>query len=292
MGWGYHRRAYCPIPRILVTRHQVYLADNQELRSLPDSSIHLTVTSPPYVTTEFRKGQDFDYEGFLKNFGSVCEQLFRVTVPGGRFALNVADIITKYRYEDDATISRVPLGSDTLQQALNAGFRLLERYIWDKGFTRNFGGPLLGSYPYPLTIFNNNYFEYIWVLQRPGKRRVRQQVRNASRLERDEWRLWTQKWWRIESVTERFNYHRAIFPVEVPYRLIRMYSYEGDTVLDPYLGTGATMIAADRANRNSIGFEIDPACEEMIQRRLDFECLPLVDPPVKYDLVKMEEDAS
>ena len=270
-----------------MTKHTVYIADNKELTRLESESIHLTVTSPPYVTTEFRRDQEFDYEGFLGHFQAVCREIYRVTVTGGRFALNVADIITKYRYDDDNTISRVPLGSDTLQAALDSGFRLLERFIWDKGYTRNFGGPLLGSYPYPLTVFNNNYFEYIWVLQKPGKRRVKQSVRVASQISLDEWRSWSQQWWRVESNTERFDYHRAIFPVEIPYRLIRLYSYKGDTVLDPYIGTGATMLAADRCGRSSVGFEIDPDCSNMIERRIRFELLPLVDPSPDYTVERL-----
>ena len=270
----------------MTTNHTIFLADNKTMTRVEDSSVHFTVTSPPYVTTEFKRGQEFDYEGFIREFEEVCREIFRVTVTGGRFALNIADIITKYRYDDDNTISRVPLGSDTLQAAMNAGFRLLERYIWDKGYTRNFGGPLLGSYPYPLSIFNNNYFEYIWVLQKPGKRRVKQPLREASRMTLEEWRIWSQQWWRVESVTERFDYHRAIYPVEIPYRLIRMYSYEGDVVLDPYMGTGATMIAADKCKRSSIGFEIDPNCEEMVKRRLEYEVLPLVDPSPTYEIVR------
>ncbi len=267
-------------------KHTIYVADNKELTRLPSDSVHLTVTSPPYVTTAFERGQEFDYTGFLRDFSEVCRQLFRVTVPGGRFALNVADIITKYRYDDDQTISRVPLGSDTFQTAQDAGFRLLERFIWDKGYTRNFGGPLLGSYPYPLSIFNNNYFEYIYVLQKPGKRRVKQDLRDRSQLTLEEWREWTQKWWRIESVTEQFDYHRAIFPLEIPFRLIRMYSYVGDTVLDPYMGTGATMLAADNCERRAIGFEKEPECEEWIRRRIEYELTPLFDRVPDYEILR------
>jgi len=87
--------------------------DNRHLDRLPESSIHLTVTSPPYVTTEFKRGQQFNYHGFLDHFATVCKEIYRVTVPGGRFALNIADVITKYRYADNKTISRIPLGSDT-----------------------------------------------------------------------------------------------------------------------------------------------------------------------------------
>ncbi|NOT96619.1 MAG: site-specific DNA-methyltransferase [Nitrospira sp.] len=266
--------------------HQVYAMDNRELERIPDSVVQFTVTSPPYVTTKFERGQEFDYDGFIRHFRKVCEEVFRVTVPGGRFALNVADIITKYRYLDDSTISRIPFGSDTLQVAQAAGFRLLERFIWDKGFTRNFGGPLLGSYPYPLTIFNQNYFEYIWVLQKPGKRRVTQDLRERSKISLDEWRAWTQQWWRVESISEKFKLHPAVFPVEIPYRLIRMYSYEGDTILDPYMGTGASMLAANRCGRKFIGFEIDPDCLRLVEERIAFDLQPLLEESPIYEVIQ------
>lgn len=265
--------------------HVIYALDNKELSRLPDNSVQLTVTSPPYVTTEFKKGQDFDYDGFLSHFSQVCQQLMRVTVPGGRFALNVADIVTKYRYSDEDTIARVPFASDCLQVAQQAGFRFLERFIWDKGFTRNFGGPLLGSYPYPLTLFNNNYFEYVYILRKPGKRRVKQATREASKISLKDWRHYVQEWWRIESITERVKFHRAVFPVEIPNRLIRMYSYVGDTVLDPYMGTGATMIAAHFNERSSIGFEISSDCKMMVRKRIDLEIAPLFDTRPQYDFV-------
>ncbi len=271
-------------------RHEIHLTDNERLSELEPESVHLTVTSPPYVTTEFRRGQEFDYDGFISHFEHVCELVYRATVPGGRYALNVADIVTKYRYSDDTVIGRVPLGADCLKAAEKSGFRLLERFIWDKGYTRNFRGPLLGSYPYPMTLFNNNYFEYIFVLKKPGKRKCPQPIREQSRISLDEWRTWCQQWWRVESQTERFNFHRAIFPVEIPYRLIRMYSYQGDVVLDPYIGTGATMIAAAQCGRSSVGFEIDPACEEYINHRLTFEQKrdPALEIPA-YQLIKYED---
>nr|BDD44659.1 hypothetical protein 2 [bacterium] len=254
-----------------MSRHTIYIADNSNLSKLRGNTVHLTVTSPPYVTTEFKRGQEFDYDGFLEHFERTCEEIHRVTVDGGRFALNVADIITKYRYTDEKTITRIPLGSDLLSIAQKVGWRLLERFIWDKGFTRNFGGPLLGSYPYPMSIFNNNYFEYVYVLKKRGQRRTKQPVREKSRISLEEWRTWSQQWWRVESISERINYHRAVFPIDIPYRLIRMYSYVGDKILDPYMGTGATMIAAAKCGRRSVGFEIDSECEQWIKHRVSRE---------------------
>lgn len=90
----------------------------------------------------------------------------------------------------------------------------------------------------------------------------------------------------MESISEKFGHHGAVLPLEIPYRLIRMYSFEGDVVLDPYAGTGATMLAADKCGRSSIGFEIDTRCGELIKRRIESELLPLVDRQPVYDLVR------
>ncbi len=269
-----------------MTSHVVYAMSNTELHRVQNESVQLCVTSPPYVTTEFKRSQEFNYDEFMQEFHHVCEHIHRVCVPGGRFALNVADIITKYRYSDEDTISRIPFGPDCLQVAYSVGFRLLERFIWDKGFTRNFGGPLLGSYPYPMSLFNNNYFEYVYIFRKIGKRKVPQSVREASRISQGEWRKWVQEWWRIESISERVSFHRAVFPLEIPNRLIRMFSFTGDTVLDPYLGTGATMIAAHLCGRNSVGFEISPDCESMIKRRIAMEIGGLFETAPKYTVVK------
>ena len=128
-----------------------------------------------------------------------------------------------------------------------------------------------------------------YVLQKPGKRKVKKDIREASRLTLKEWRTWVQQWWRVESITEKFNYHRAIFPIEIPYRLIRMYSYVGDTVLDPYMGTGATMIAADDCSRSSIGFEIDTKCGIMVRKRIEFDLCPLIDEIPDYELLRIDK---
>ncbi len=241
------------------------------MEDLHNDSVHLTVTSPPYITTLFHEGQEFNYGGFLDHYRTVVGEIYRATVPGGRYALNVGDIVTKYRYPKLGALLRVPLGPDLLQITIDTGFVLLERFIWDKGYTRNMGGPLLGSFPYPMTVYNNIYFENIYVFAKPGKRRVKQAVRENSRYSLEEWRLWSQQWWRIESISEKFRHHPAIFPLEIPIRMIRMFSYVGDTVLDPYMGTGATMLAAHVSGRKSVGYEIDGKVATLIRQRIEFE---------------------
>lgn len=248
--------------------HRVVFADSRDLSFIERDSVHLTVTSPPYVTTEYHKGQEFPYRQFFDELRCIFAEIYRVLVPDGRFALNVADVYTKYMYPEDETLYKVPLSSDMLQLALSLGFRQLDQFIWDKGFTRNFGGPLLGSFPYPMTLFNNVYYEFIYILKKPGKRRVCQQTREESRLSVEEWRAYVQRWWRIESESERFPGHPAVFPLEIPSRLIAMYSYVGDLVLDPFLGSGTTVEAAMRMKRNSIGIERDPKYQSIIAKRL------------------------
>jgi len=251
--------------------HAIYLHSSEAMEELVNDSVDLTVTSPPYITTLFHKGQEFNYSGFLDHYRTVVHEVHRVTVPGGRYALNVGDILTKYRYPKLGKLLRVPLGPDLLQITIDAGFVLLERFIWDKGYTRNMGGPLLGSFPYPLTVYNNVYFENIYVFAKPGKRRVKQELREKSRYSLEEWRVWSQQWWRIESISEKFKHHPAIFPLEIPLRMIRMFSYMGDTILDPYMGTGATMLAAHLSGRKSVGYEIDENVATLVQRRIEFE---------------------
>lgn len=251
-----------------MTRHLVRFADSRSLAVLPDESVHLALTSPPYVTTEFFEGQEFDYAGHLDLMRDVFAEVWRVLVPDGRFALNIADIHTKYLHIDDGRLHKVPLAFDTFAVAQTQGFRQLTQFIWDKGYTRNFRGPLLGSYPYPGTLYNNAYYEFIFILRKPGRRRVRQTVREASRLTLEEWRTYTQQWWRIESISEKYEGHGAVWPLEVPLRLIKMLSFVGDTVLDPFLGTGATTEAAVRLGRNSVGVEIDATTERLVERRV------------------------
>lgn len=251
-----------------MTQHLVRFGDSRSLEFLADESVNLVVTSPPYVTTEFYEGQEFDYEGHLRLMREVFAELWRVLVPDGRFALNIADIHTKYLHTDDGRLHKVPLAFDTFAVAQELGFRQLTQFIWDKGYTRNFRGPLLGSYPYPGTLYNNAYYEFIFILRKPGRRRVRQPVREASKLTIDEWRRYTQQWWRIESISERYEGHGAVFPLEVPLRLIKMFSFVGDTVLDPFLGTGATTEAAIRADRNSVGVELNASAERLVERRV------------------------
>jgi len=240
------------------------------MKEVPDQSVSCVITSPPYVTTLMKKGQKFDYAAYREMIQDVFKEVWRVLIPDGRFCLNVADIRSKYFYNNGNGLYRVPISADLLMLSQGLGFLLFDTFIWDKGFNRNFGGPLLGSYPYPASIYNNVYFEYIFILKKPGKRnKLDPEIKKASEIDKETWKQYVQKFWRIESETEWFKGHEAVFPEEIPRRLIRMYSFAGDTVLDPFAGSGTTIRAAMNLDRNSIGYEINEDLIPVVKRRLD-----------------------
>jgi len=243
------------------------------MKEVNDSSVQMAVTSPPYVTSKFKKGQPFDYEGYLDIIEDVFTEVYRVLCEDGRFCVNVGDVRTKY-YWNDGRFYRLPVASHLLLKCIKVGFRPLDTFIWNKGFNRHMGGaagPFFGSYPYPATIMNNVYWEYVFVLARPGrKRKVPKATKEMSRIPTDKWKEYTRDIWRVESETEWIRRHPSVFPVAIPRRFIEMYSFVGDTVLDPFLGSGTTTLAARMINRNSIGYEINPAYVELIRSRTGF----------------------
>lgn len=254
-----------------MTWHKIIIGDSRDMREVPAESVHLVVTSPPYVTTKFAKGQPFNVDEYLDLIRGVFKEVYRVLAPDGRVCLNVADIHTKYYYKD-GVFSHIPLAHMVLNEVLKLGFRTLETFIWDKGYNRHLGGapgPLFGSYPYPHTIYSNVYWEYIFVLRKPGpKREVPKEVKEKSKIPYEKWKEYTRYIWRIESESEWIKEHPAVFPVDIPKRLIEMYSFVGDIVLDPFLGSGTTTLAARLTGRNSIGYEINPKYLELIKRRI------------------------
>jgi site-specific DNA-methyltransferase (adenine-specific) len=264
------------------------------MSEVSDGSVHLVVTSPPYVTSKFKKGQPFDYDGYLNMVRDVFREVYRVLCADGRFCLNVGDVHTKYYYRGEDRFYRLPVGSNLLQMCLDLNFRLLDTFIWDKGFNRHKGGaagPFFGSYPYPATIYNNVYWEYVFVLVKPGpKRKVPQETKQKSKLPLEKWRKYVQKIWRVESETEWIKEHPSVFPVEIPVRFIEMYSFAGDTVLDPFLGSGTTTLAARLTGRNSIGYEINPKYLDLIKRRVKMHETTLTDDKDEFE-IKVRDDA-
>ena len=256
------------------TRHRLIQGDARDLSFLPDASIHLVVTSPPYWTLKRynehpdQLGHVKDYEEFLGELEKVWRECFRVLVPGGRLVCVVGDVCLSRRAFGRHVV--VPLHADIAVMCRKIGFDNLNPIIWHKIANASFevenGSKFLGK-PYEPNAIIKNDIEFILMQRKPGGyRRPTQYQRDKSRMSKEEFDAWFRQFWNIPGESTRK--HPAPFPFELAYRLVRMFSFVEDTVLDPFCGTGTTMLAAMKTGRNSIGIEIDPHYIDITERRL------------------------
>jgi site-specific DNA-methyltransferase (adenine-specific) len=244
--------------------HVLHNGDARELGWIPDASIHLVVTSPPYWTLkEYRDhpgqlGHVEDYEDFHGELEKVWAHAYRVLVPGGRLVCVVGDVCLSRRENGRHVV--MPLHADIIVRTRKIGFDNLNPIIWHKISNANYevenGSSFLGK-PYEPNAIIKNDIEFILMLRKPGGyRKPTESQRRASKLTKEEHQEWFRQIWTLPGASTRE--HPAPFPVDLAYRLVRMFSFVEDTVLDPFLGTGSTTIAAIKAGRNSIGNELDP----------------------------------
>lgn len=246
------------------TIHYLVEGDARDLSFIADESVHLVVTSPPYWTLKqyndhpAQMGHVADYAVFVKELAKVWAQCYRVLVPGGRLVCVVGDVCLSRRQHGRHVV--VPLHADIIASCRNVGFDNLNPIIWHKIANASYevenGSSFLGK-PYEPNAIIKNDIEFILMQRKPGGyRRPTEEQRRLSKISKKEYAEWFQQFWNIGGASTRE--HPAPFPLELAYRLVRMFSFVGDTVLDPFCGTATTMIAAARAERNSIGVEIDP----------------------------------
>ena len=257
-----------------VTTHRLILGDARSFPYIDDESVHLVVTSPPYWTLkrynehEAQLGHVADYEAFLDQLGAVWREVYRVLVPGGRLVCVVGDVCLSRRKHGRHLV--VPLHADICVTCRRLGFDNLNPIIWHKISNASYeverGGGFLGK-PYEPNAIIKNDIEFILMQRKPGGyRKPTAEQRRKSMLSKTEHAAWFRQFWNMTGASTRK--HPAPFPEELAYRLVRMFSFWGDTVLDPFCGTGTTMVAAMSADRNSIGIEIDPEYYRMAGRRL------------------------
>jgi len=262
------------------TLHNIRKGDARDLSWVPANSVHLVVTSPPYWTLkkyETRKGQLGDvaqYEAFLAELDKVWRECERVLVEGGRICCIVGDVCIPRKRDGRHRI--MPLHADIQARARSVGLDCLTPILWHKiaNGTTEVEGNGAGFYgkPYQPGAVVKNDVEYILFLRKSGEYRKTSMLQKAlSMLTKSEMQLWFRSFWSdIRGASTRGG-HPAPYPVELAERLIRMFSFAGDTVLDPFAGTGSTTVAAIRAGRNSIGNEIEPKYLELARERVAAE---------------------
>jgi len=251
---------------------KVVFGSSEDMRELRDGSIALVVTSPPYYNAPFDFPNLFkSYDDFLSLLRKVGRELLRVLRPG-----RVAVFVT----QDVRIDGRLyPIVADLINvMAHEVGFEYQEKIIWRKpeGYIRiSRRSGVVIQHPYPMYYYPDNIYEEVVIFKKPGefdRASVTEQVRERSRIDVN--RFQGEKWylsvWDIKNVLphEKWSKYTAAFPEELVERLIRLYSYWGETVLDPFLGTGTTCAVARRLGRNCIGYEIDLELREAIEERL------------------------
>ena len=245
-----------------MTEHRIIFADSQRMDALPDESVHLVVTSPPYWCIKDsgppdQIGHAQDYDRYLAARRNVIRECHRVLHPGCRMAINVGDQYLRASEHGRYRVQPVPADLSVIGR--ETGFDFMGNIIWHKISTTNTTGgcSLMGSMYYPRDGHVTYEHEYILLFRKQGDwPRPDAAAKEKSRLTKQERTEWFRGLW-DDIPPVRQDEHIAMFPVEVPRRLIRMYTFNGETVLDPFMGSGTTALAAALEGRNSIGYEIN-----------------------------------
>jgi DNA modification methylase len=263
------RQAWADKESLPRTHHHVYLGDAREMRDLGKGPlVHLVVTSPPYWTLKKypgsagmgQLGSMRDYRGFQEELAKVWNRCFELLHPGGRLCIVVGDVCLSRRAAGRHNV--VPLHADIIKHASAAGFDYLSPIFWYKianaaTEVKGNGSTFLGK-PYEPNAIIKSDVEYILIFRKPGEyRHPTERQRKLSVIEKEDHQRWFRQVWG-DIPGESTRQHPAPYPKELAFRLVSMFSFVGDTVLDPFWGIGNTTAAAIQAHRSSIGYEIQP----------------------------------
>ena len=253
-----------------VPTSKIYNKDSRNMSDIKDSSVNLIVTSPPYGNLKDYQvngqiGQGSGYKEYLKELEKVWDECIRVLTPDGKLCINIMPLFesgkdTKFKRR----VTRLVI-NDLIDYIENSEkMFLLSLFIWDKRKVARFSS--FGSYPYPTNIFSTYPYEWIIVFCKEGKRKpVDKKIKELSKLSQKEWADWAiNSFWEMQPAKAKSEKHPAPFPKDLPHRLIKLYSFYGDTVLDPFMGSGTTAEAAIELGRNSIGYEINSTYIDLI----------------------------
>lgn len=251
---------------------KIIIGDSRKMVELKDNSIDLVVTSPPYwyikdYGVEGQIGYGQSLHEYLKSLYIVWKECFRVLKPGARLCINIGDQFLRSIVYGNYKVA--PLHSEFIVQCEKIGFDYMGSIIWRKKTTMNTtgGANVMGSYPYPPSGLIEIDYEFILIFKKPGKKIApSKEIKEKSKLTKEEWKEYFSGHWNFPG--ERQIGHEAMFPEELPRRLIKMFTFVGDTVLDPFLGSGTTIKVALNLGRNSVGYEINEKFLPIIKEKI------------------------
>jgi len=254
------------------TSHTIINGDSRQMSELNDKSVHLIVTSPPYwqlkdYGSDNQIGFHDDYETYINHLNLTWKECHRVLHDGCRLCINIGDQFARSVYYGRYKI--IPIHTEIIKFCEIAGFDFMGSIIWQKATTMNTSGgaSIMGSFPYPRNGIVKLDFEYILLFKKQGiapKPTLAQ--KENSKMSNEDWNTYFNGHWYFSGAKQ--DKHLAMFPEELPYRLIRMFSFPNETVLDPFVGSGTTSSVARKLNRNSVGYEINSDFIPIIKDRI------------------------
>jgi len=256
----------------------IITGDSRNMKEIKDEIVHLIITSPPYwQLKDYGNGNQIgfndSYEDYINNLNLVWKECYRVLHKGCRLCVNIGDQFARSVYYGRYKI--IPIREEIIKFCETIGFDYMGAIIWQKVTTCNTtgGATIMGSFPYPRNGIIKLDYEFILIFKKLGvPSKVSKDVKEESKLTLEEWNEYFNGHWNFPG--EKQDKHLAMFPEELPKRLIKMFSFVGDTVLDPFLGSGTTCLAARKLNRNSIGYEINKDFLSVIEQKLRADKYP------------------
>jgi len=279
----------------MATNHKIIIGDSRNMAEVADTSVHLIVTSPPYWQLKDyghseQIGYNDSYESYIDNLNKVWSECNRVLHPGCRLCVNIGDqfarAVTYGRYKI------IPIREEIIRFCESIGLDYMGAVIWQKVTTMNTtgGASIMGSFPYPRNGLITIDYEFILLFKKLGiaPNNVSKEIKEKSKLTTEEWRQYFAGHWNFAGQKQGGG-HIAMFPEELPKRLIKMFSFVGETVLDPFLGSGTTTKVARELERSSLGYEINPDYLTTIKDKVGLQTPTIFGQDAKIEIIKQKQ---